>query len=472
LRKWLKLLQHCAEMGVERETFLDTSGVDFRSSIEVLLCVQFETRPLHYYYSVVCDIIFEMNSIYVDTPSSSVLTMQALVLKLQASAAQAAQTLATIGVDLDDMAATDEYVQSDGYNAPSKRNPGNNASAPTYRQQQEQSNRTKGLSPFDAPRKQSETVSMMHPQQSQPPRRQPHDHHSDEEDDDASTISTHSSAPSLFVQRQRQIALDGWQSSKIPATTDHTASSLHSSAVVVPLKVNVPEPSLQKKAVDQDLQNTRQLHRKYGDNDNSSASDEDDPILAYASGGNAAKPVKKASRFMDDLDTRMATPQAAAATPYGSAPPEHNQQNAKDSSATSTLLSTSWLPTFLPSNPLEVKAAPKKPKELAAPAPLARFKPQRHARNQDNEDPTVAAVVSSTTLLGESEWRALQQLQKESHSDTSSAASLTTTTSTWSSFPRHVYAWVSQHPREAFIGITLLVGILVYLFSNGTSGLV
>jgi hypothetical protein len=387
--------------------------------------------------------------------------MQALAQKLQASAAQAAQTLATIGVDLDDMAATDEYVQSDGYNAPSKRNPGN--AAPTYRQQQEQANRTKGISRLDAPRKQSETMPMMLPQQL-PPRRQPRGHQSDEdnEDDDASTISTHSSAPSLFVQRQRQIALDGWQSGKIP---DPAASSLQSSAVVVPLKVSVPERSLRTQALDQDLQNTR-LHRKYGGNESSSdASDEDDPILAYARSDTAKKPVKKASRFMDDLDTRMATPQSTQPMVQ-----LHNQQNnAKESGAASTLLPTSWLPTtFLPSNPLEIKAT-KKPKEAAPPAPLARFKPQRHARNEDENDDPAVAVVSSTTLLGESEWRALQQLQKDSHSDTTTTT--TTALSTWSPF-RLVFAWASQHPREVFIGITLLVGILVYLFSNGTAGLV
>jgi hypothetical protein len=388
--------------------------------------------------------------------------------QLKASAAQAANSIAAVGAKFDEMAATDDYVQSEGYNNPKikSKTKATTESSVDHAAHAQPGSFSRVTSPTKLPHSHS-SHPYPHPQQQQ----QSLD--GDDDDGDASTISTHSSAPlscSLMLQAASSYETRPWSSTTNSQRESESKASSHERNNLVPLKVHVPEPLTPKT-----FNHSRQQWpvpsgntRKQRDDDSDSSNDDDayDPIMAYSrttQAGNgqgldkeelqAAKMKTKNHRFMDDLETRMAMPEMPtdAGNTYHSA-------NANAASGVSNGTSSSpWnMTAFLSNNPLAATV-----KKTMAPPPLARNKQRYNANNEmDN-----VVVVSSTAFLGETELRELEQMRLNT-ATTGDMDQLSLSSS--SSFYQRLTR-LDLHRGEVFIAFTLLLALLVYLFTNSFS---
>lgn len=362
--------------------------------------------------------------------------------QLRASAVQAAmaaQTLATTGFD--DMAAADDYVQSEGFN--------NNVAV---------------------------TAAAALPLQNKD-RQLPHvldDENDDDDGGDASTLSTNSSTRP-FLNRLPPLR---------PESPLH--SSLRNSATtLVPLKVNVPV--------------TEQLYQlsRFSNDDDLDDDDQDDPILSLvrkqqqsARGQQSthsdeaegeATPLAnrntKKNRFMDDLEMRLALPAPDLPPPASRSGPPRGTGAADDERPTLS----AWLSATVEASMARgqqllllppthaAKKAPTARLNHASSAPLARHKQRRVPRgdgagddgdgssttNYDDDDGAVR-VVSSAALLGDAERSELALLRRQQEQSAHCAASPL----------RLARTALQRHPREAFTAATLLLGIFLYFYRN------
>jgi hypothetical protein len=340
--------------------------------------------------------------------------MEAFAEKLKASATQAAmvaQNLAMTGFD--EMAATDAYVQSEGFNVAVARSDPRVGVSTSFQNQLD-----------------------LH--------------------DDTSTLSTHSSAWFREAARnQRGGPPPLPRSSSYPLPHD-----------VVPLKVSVPErQSSMPNGKQEDSNSVLSSDNEHGE---SSDEDDDDPIMSMIRKKHVSQQAqladgddddessfserhlptdqrrKKTHRFMEDLESRMAMPEEQF--------PPVSFSGTSTASITSSgtgdgPMLVSWLSAVVGRNARQ--------KNAATTAPLARNKrrlPQQH--QSDNDGLGDVEVVSSTAMLGDAEMLELAQFRQQS----TKCGSL-----------RVTIEILQRHPRELFIIFTLLLGSFAYFYSSNRS---
>lgn len=384
--------------------------------------------------------------------------MQAFTRQLQASAAQAAQaaqTLASTATNLDAMAATDAYVQSEGYNvAASQRKrlspPENQAILP--------------LNELSSASSSSTQIQMHVPRNAQTQSLTPHD---------VVPLKVDANLP----DREFSLGIDPVKKVHQPYHEHDTQRTLFRNGT--------------------GRQNTKAHNsniRNQNDDDQSSSSDDsddNDPVLSYSrvqrqessllkavttSDINSQKKnPRKANRFMDDLESRMAMP-TEQTQGYS------KSSNRDDDDITGIFASgnsqsggkvSSWIPTFLSGSIASMGAAQEETvaanqmrAAAAKRAPLARgrqHQPQNASSPNDRSDDVI--LVSSTVLLGESELEELTQLHRRQQAHESASTSIEILIGTIECGT----AALMKHPREFFILFTLLLFLTVYYFSSNHS---
>jgi hypothetical protein len=274
--------------------------------------------------------------------------MEAFTEHLKASAlqaAKAAQAIATTG--LDEMAAEDEYVQSEGYNG------------------------TRKLS-----KKQSNC------------------------DDLSSTRSTHSTYHQSLDHRKQELVGDRPSSSR--AGSSQPLKPPPSSSVVADRKEE--NSNARRKAIHRPEDQTYLLSSSSDDEDQDA---ENDPILSIlrkekSTSEHRESKRKDAHRFMDDLESRISMPMEPDMPPVPSY--SYSSTNSPPSIAEGAIGISAWLSTAA-----TTIGIPTQKKVLTMPAmalaPLSRQKPRPTTGENQVE------LVSSTAMLGESELQQLEQLR-------------------------------------------------------------
>lgn len=295
-----------------------------------------------------------------------------------------------------------------------------------------------------SPQQQQQEHHQQSPQQSQQQIKVPNPY-IDRDPDDSSTLSTHSSL------RRAPITATSSSTNRPANAKDFGRSQSH--ADIVPLKVDVPDRQLS-------LPVQSDSSSSYDDNDES---DDDDPIMAAirkqkgepkkqtrAPAPQQKQPAKqKHHRFMEDLDSRMAMENQEEQLPLVASPaPAPSQQPQQPAVAAwfSNVAAKSL--ELVGRRPDGVRPNTETP---ASAAPLARAK-RRVVPPADEMEKV--AVVSSAAVLGEDEMQELAQLRRQQqHRSFGPASTLC-----------HA---ARQHPREAFVGFTLLLAAFVYFRSQG-----
>lgn len=222
--------------------------------------------------------------------------MNAFAEKLKASAAEAARAAQNFQ-GFDEMAANDEYIHTEGYNAPQK-----------------------SKQPLRFPEQQQPEPLLMNMPDT----------------DETSTLSTHDS----LLQRG------------VVAPAAETVSHGRSSGNIVPLKVDVPERNPRS-----GILLPLQLLKEEELSVSSDESEDDDPILRLIrkkedatidtnnnNGDEPNKPEKK-HRFLHDLDTRIAMPEQTNELPHAALAQQNRGLTTQNTNTTTTQPLPSWLQT-------------------------------------------------------------------------------------------------------------------------------
>jgi len=160
-------------------------------------------------------------------------------------------------------------------------------------------------------------------------------------------------------------------------------------------------------------------------------------------------------RFMDDLEERVARPDEPVVlpTPISASSPIDGDGNAHNRGENiTTPASWLWKSLSAAKSNLQQQSNGKNRPETK-PAPLLSREKQRKARQQQAPENFDVVVSSSAAVLADDELRQLQELQSSSRSSTSIAGKL--------------LALSREHPREAFIVLTLVLCVVAYFYSRG-----
>jgi len=169
----------------------------------------------------------------------------------------------------------------------------------------------------------------------------------------------------------------------------------------------------------------------------------------------------KASRFMDDLDDRISRPNPPSATASVASLDStltdgtENRNIIQEPAKTVTTAAVSWIRGIAnrSQNRNDTSGKSQSPK-IRSPPPLARQKRKPAGGMQDES----FDVVVSSAVLADDELRQLQELKQSSQLAT-----------TQTNLICRLFGLIRQHPREAFIVLTLILGILAYLYSQAMS---
>lgn len=178
--------------------------------------------------------------------------------------------------------------------------------------------------------------------------------------------------------------------------------------------------------------------------------DEDDPILQRMQPQGKRKGRKNVNRFMEDLEQRVS---ATLREDESNSQPENVPLIT--TSTTSTTKGTDEQPKGWLGWPLRLRTDNTENVAASAVAPLAKPKRERHNYKQatSTAEPETFEVVTSTAMLDDADMQELAQLQQRQQQQQSTLI-------------EKIWMFYQAHPRECFIGFTLLLGAMAYFHSR------